>query len=425
MNEYNNNHPENNEEGRNRRPSDRPADKESLRMFYMTRKGRALRNFKRKKKIITVLTSIVLVIASIATVALGGVVIALDKKMFAGNASMGTGSENSDAASKYGEVEYNEHEGVSYILVVGIDNKDQYGSSAALNVEGGYHSDVIAVACLDHKTKKVNVMQIPRDLFIGTDIPSKKINAVYAFPREGESSINALRRRLAGYLGIKIDHYVIFTVQGFMDVVDALGGLDIYIHQKNGIYITDQFTYKDYKIGPGWVKLNGNQAAGFARKRHGTRDEGYVLGDPDRLEAQRIMYVSLFKRLLNMSMTEMYSVATKCWDDIATSMTVQDIIGYALEVKGLKLTDISVWGMPGQQLSYRHYDESYALSYYSVHKQEYVDMWNEHMNPYGEKITVDGIKVRELHTELGVPYEPNYFEKGGSLGEIANRFNQN
>ena len=52
-------------------------------------------------------------------------------------------------------------------------------------------------------------------------------------------------------------------------------------------------------------------------------------------------------------------------------------------------------------------------------------MWNEHMNPYGEKITVDGIKIRELHTELGVPYEPNYFEEGGSLGEIADRFNQN
>ncbi len=409
--------------GRNRTGEQRAhrPDGDELRMFYMTRKGRELKSFKLKKKIITIIASVLLVVASFAAIASGSVLFMLNKNLFAGNGVMGTASEN----NAYEEVVENEHDGASYILVIGIDNKDQYGSDAALNVEGGYHADVIAVACLDHNTKEVNVMQIPRDLFIGTDIPSKKINAVYAFPREGENSINALRRRLTGHLGININHYVIFTVQCFMDVVDALGGLDIYIHQENGIYITDQFTYQEYKIGPGWVKLNGNQAAGFARKRHGTREEGYVLGDPDRLEAQRIMYVSLFKRLMSMSMSEIISVATSCRDDIATSMTVMDIIDYALEVKGLSLSNISVWGMPGQQLSYRHYDESFALSYYSIHKQEFVDMWNAHMNPYGEKLTVDSIKIRELHAELGVPYEPNYFEEGGSLGDIADRFGQN
>ncbi|MBR5452090.1 MAG: LCP family protein [Clostridia bacterium] len=394
--------------------------KESIKMFYMTKKGRKLKHFKSVRKITTIALSIVMVLAVIAEVILGVGIAVLGTRI------SGNGDDTvSELGSNFEQVPINQHEGVSYILVAGLDNKDNYGKEDAKDVNGYYHTDILAIACINHVTKEINVMQIPRDLFIGTDIPSKKINAVYANPREGENRMNALRRRLSSHLGITIDHYVIFTVEGFMNVIDAIGGVEIYIHQENGIYIEDQFTHTNYKIGPGWVKLNGNMASGFVRKRSGTAEEGYVLGDPDRLEAQRLMYVALAKKLMNMSATNLVSAVSACYGEVSTSMSIDDILGYAMDVRGMQLSNISVWGMPGQQLNYQHYDENYNLSYYSIHKQEYVDMWNEHMNPFGEPLTVEGLKIRELHTELGVPYHPSSFTQGGSLGDIEQEFEQN
>lgn len=396
--------------------------KEKLKMFYMTKKGRKLKRFKTLRKVSTVLLSIIMAVAIIAEIALGAGIAVLSTRI--SGAGDDTQSENSDVVSQYGEVPINKHEGVSYILVAGIDNKDQYGTNNALDVNGYYHTDILAVACINHVTKEINVIQIPRDLFIGTDIPSKKINAVYGNPRYGENRMNALRRRLASHLGITIDHYVIFTIEGFMNVIDGIGGVDIYIQQENGLTIENQFSHTYYKIGPGWVTLDGNMAAGFVRKRTGV-NEGYVLGDPDRLEAQRLMYVSLAKKLMSMPTTQLVSAVSACYGQVSTSMSIDDILGYAMDVKGMKLSDIAVWGLPGQQLSYQHHDEMLSLSYFSIHKKQYVELYNKYLNPFGNPIKESDLKIRELHTELGIPYTPSFFTQGGSLGDIEQEFEQN
>lgn len=401
-------------------------ERNSIRMFYMTKKGKRLRKFKHRRRIATAIIAVLLILCSIATIGLGAGYVILGLGMH-NNDVEGDGNNTEDTASG---LMYSEHPGVSYVLVVGIDNKNDYSDNGYI-VDEAYHTDIIAVACIDHDKGTVNVMQIPRDLFIGTDIPSKKINAVYAFPKEGESRMNSLRRRLAGYLGIPIDHYVIFTIKGFMNVVDALGGVEIYIEREDGLYVENQYTGVQEKLPHGWVTLNGNQACGFVRKRtgHGGSYEGYLLGDPDRLKAQRLMYVALAKKLMSMSATQMYEVATKCMKEVSTSMSLNDIAGYAIDVRSMcqkngGISCISVWGMPGQQCMYQHHDESLRLSYYSIHKQEYVDLWNEHMNPYGKPLTVDGIRVRELHTEAGIPFEPNVFETGGNLSDIQSEHHQ-
>lgn len=416
------NNDQNNEMNIEQNDEPRRSGSDSVKAFYMTRKGKRLRKFKRNRRIATVITSIVLVISVIVTAALSTLWIISGKQILGGSGI------SSETASGLESMSYSKITGVSYVLVCGIDNKGEYGWDNAMETEGAYHTDIMAVACIDENNGTVNVLQIPRDLFIGTDVPTMKLNAVYASPRQGENHMNALRRRLSAYLGIPIDRYVTFTVKGFMNVVDALGGIDVNIWQPNGITLIDQYSYKEYKIGPGWVTLNGNQASGFVRKRTGSREEGYVLGDPDRLEAQRLVYVALAKKLMNMSVSQMGSAAFACYKEVTTDMTVEEILGYAMIVKNLSLSDIAVWGLPGQQLTYRHYnmyEYPYGLSYYSIHKQEYIDLWNEHMNPGGaHTATLDSIKIRELHTEAGVAYEPSWFEKGGPLTDIESRFDQ-
>ncbi len=296
---------------------------------------------------------------------------------------------------------YSEHKNSSYILIVGVDLSESL-------------TDVIMVACIDHEKDTMSILQIPRDTFIDSKTPTGKINAVYGSARDGELKINALRRKLSSHLGIPLDHYVTFTLEGFRNVVDAVGGVTINITQPRGIDVEDFTTGEHYILGPGEVHLDGHKAESFVRKRYQTShmDPGYELGDISRVQQQRIFYAALAQKLKSMSLSQVTSIATQCYDEIGTSMSVGEMLGYAKELMNIDLNNVVIKSVPGQFCTYK------GLSYYSIHKQEYVDMYNTYFNPYGDPLTTDDIRIRELHTAVGDDYEPSVANDGGTLSEI-------
>lgn len=316
---------------------------------------------------------------------------------------LGTPKDTEEDIKEEGEFEdliYSADSNVSYILVVGVDPKETL-------------TDIIIVACIDHKRNTLNFLQIPRDTYIGDDVPTSKVNAVHGNPRQGEKQINALRRRISSYFGIPLDHYVKFTVRGFSNVIDALGGVTVNIEtpNSNGIDIMNPFTKKHERVGPGVVTLKGPQAVGFVRKRTGVKD-GYVKGDIDRIEAQREVYVSLAKKLQSMSTSQMASIAKNCYSEIATDMSVGEILAYAEDVQTIDMKNMGIYAVPGQFATYK------KLSMWSPHKDEYIEIFNEHFNPYGLPITADDIQMIELHKKLGNATRPSEVEQGGSLANV-------
>lgn len=351
------------------------------------------RKKRRIKHVVNVVASIVLTVSILLTVLMGGYLSLSGFKL-------GGLSANEDESGKFDPLTVSSNSGVSYILVLGVDPK-------------GLLTDIIAVACMDHEKNTVNFLQIPRDTFAGDDVPTCKINAVYGNPRKGEARINALRRRISSLFGIPLDHYVLFTIKGFINVIDALGGVTINIEQKNGIEIMDPETLVWERIGPGWVTLTGHQATGFVRKRTGISD-GYLKGDIQRIEAQRLVYVALAKKLKSMSLSQMFSVANKCYKEVSTDMSINTILGYATEVRAVNMDQMGIYALPGQNASRNR------LSMWSPHKAEYVELFNQHFNPYNAPITEDDIKLTEIHTT----YQPSGVEQGGSLAEIEQNKNQ-
>lgn len=290
------------------------------------------------------------------------------------------------------------HEEVSYILIVGLD-------------EDGGRTDVIMVACMDHEKGTMNILQIPRDLYIGEDVVSKKVNAVYS-SGESKAKINNLHRKLSSHLGIPFDHRVIFTLEGFRNIVDAVDGVDINITDKSGIRVENHQTGKKYTLGPGWVTLDGNKAESFVRKRYGKKDEeDYKLGDISRVQQQRVFYAALAKKLKNMDLPQLTKLATTGYSEISTDMSVGDMMNFAKELKVIDLDNVKISTIPGQ------FCET-TSSFYSIHKQEYVDLFNRDFNPYGDPITVDDIQIEELHTKLGMKREASVVAEGGSLSTI-------
>ena len=371
--------------------------------LYSVAKGRpvtgyTLKKAKRVRRFINVAASIVLVVSFLITAAMG-------TYLYLSNKNVGGLKTENQPDDGYEDLIRSESADVTYMLVAGVDL-------------GEHLTDIIVVVCFDHGNNTISCLQIPRDTFIDYDVNSYRINAVYGQTRKGEAGISSLRRKLAAYFGIPIDYYVIFTIDGFMNVVDAIDGVQINITQKGGIEIEDQnHIGKLYTIGPGWVTLDGNAAAGFVRKRHGT-ESGYGKGDISRLEAQRLMYVALVKKLKAMGVGQMAGVAKSCYNEIATDMTVNEILGYAKEAKSIEYSKFSVFTVPGQGCTYK------KRSLYSIHKQDYIDLYNKYFNPYGDPLTADKIKAIELHTALGIATSKSLASDGGSLQDVIDQKNQ-
>lgn len=296
------------------------------------------------------------------------------------------GGDTSQAQSEAGdfeELKISDNTDVTYFLVVGCD----WTSSK--------QTDVMVVVCMDHKNETVSMLQIPRDTYVNTVNGGNRINSVFPNAREGELPINALRRCLSDQLQIPIDHYILFTIEGAVRVVDAIGGVEMNL--PTAIRVEDPLNFgKYYNIGPGKVKLSGKDAIGFMRKRYGN-EEGYNGdgSDINRVKQQRKFYSALFNELLKMSNGEIFKIANGCFSQIQTDLTLNETAAYALSAKGLDKKNIHIFGLPGQACSYN------GVSYYSIHRDDYADMFNKYFNPYGDPITVDSVNCPDLYLMAG------------------------
>lgn len=184
--------------------------------------------------------------------------------------------------------------------------KDPYGNTNILLVGtgGGIHdgadlTDTIILASIDRENSQTSMLSIPRDLFI--DQLGYKINAVYEY-----DGIETLKETVQDITGIDVHYYVKVDFNGFEELIDALGGIEIFVEQA----IYDPFYpaevgigYAPFKINAGLQNLDGETALKYARSRKTTSDysraarqqqiifgmkekalEGGLLGNADKLQ---------------------------------------------------------------------------------------------------------------------------------------------
>lgn len=296
-------------------------------------------------------------------------------------------SDSGDAVADMSEISKSQSNDVEYFLVAGTD-------------EGENLTDIMMVVCFDLKGNKANILQIPRDTFIGVDVPTSKMNAVYGqAPREeGQTNINVMLRRINDYFGLPIDHYITVTLSAFRDIVDAVGGVDVYV--PDTIYNAFNEDRQYFTFEKGMNHFNGEKAEAFVRHRR-----SYAMGDLGRVRAQRNFYAAFIKKCLNMSYTQMATAATSIYDQVSTDMKLVDILAFAKIAQNLKVENIKFHAVPGQSGSYSVNGRK-PLSYYSIHKQEYADLINQYFMPYSDPITPESLMIDELHTT----YQQSYIE---------------
>jgi len=159
----------------------------------------------------------------------------------------------------------------------------------------GVNSDVILLLRADQNTHTISVLSIPRDLVLeNVRDDSQKFYKIDASLAEGPSQVVAV---IEQDFGIPINHFVELNFDTFQNVVNALGGIDMYFPYAE----TDDFSSLNIKT-PGCHHLHGFQALAVVRARHlSYLDNGHWLYDGSG-DLGRIIRVHEFLRVLASTM---------------------------------------------------------------------------------------------------------------------------
>ena len=233
----------------------------------ITGKGK-LNRFKRLPLYVRIIIIIISSIIFIGAVGTAGLFIYIDSMNKAINSLNTTEIENILAPIESPE------EPVT-ILVMGRDTRD------AENDAG--RADIIMLFYLDPKDNTGSLLSIPRDTLV--EIPDHgedKINAAYAYGGE-----ELMIKTINSFLGAEINHYITLDFEGFVKLIDALGGVDITIDRP----IVDPKSGANFASGN--HHLTGEQALSYTRSR------STELGDIGRIQRQQQLFKELVEQKLN------------------------------------------------------------------------------------------------------------------------------
>ena len=217
--------------------------------------------------------------------------------------------------------------GRTNILAFGTGGYDMSGEEGGGVHDGAQLTDSIMLISFDQKTGDVAMVSLPRDLKgPATCTATGKINEVYwcnggggdASTEQEEKAATALMDAVGGVLGVDIQYFAHLNWGSLASIVDILGGVTIVLDEDIMDY---QYTGAVYEAGKPYT-INGAEAVGLARARHGTTG-----GDFSRGASQQKIIVGIKNKILekSLSLSDILGLVTTLGDNLRTNFSVSEL----------------------------------------------------------------------------------------------------
>lgn len=229
--------------------------------------------------------------------------------------------------------------------------------------KGGTRTDVNMVLFFNTETKNITVLSIPRDTkVIMTQemiadlekrgrkqyIPYRdgvkgqcKLTEVHAYAGEGYRCQFSVAQ-LEDLLGIQIDHYIKMDTEGFREIVDAIGGVDMEVAQD--LDYDDPYQNLHIHLKAGWQHLDGDKAEQLVRFR-----KGYASQDLQRISVQQDFLKAFMKTALSTDtiLKKLPSLLKFAWDYVETDIQFWNGLSYLQYVNDIELSKVKMDTLPG------------------------------------------------------------------------------
>lgn len=182
----------------------------------------------------------------------------------------------------------------------------------------GAHTDTILVVSINQEKEKISLFSIPRDLYIN----GRRINEYYTY-----YGVATLERMVESVTGLTMDHYAKIDLDGFVEVVDLLGGIDVTVTESiyDGMYPDGKGGYAAYSIEKGNHHFDGEEALRYARSRKSTSDFDRAERQQTVLAAVKTKVIQLDSVMEMKELTELFQTAITHTD---TDLNVLDLASY-------------------------------------------------------------------------------------------------
>lgn len=283
------------------------------------KKGKKMKKDKKpkskKRKIITTIV-IILLILLIAGV---GIFLWLNSKL--GN--MTNDGNLFDFFSETYDPLKTDEKGRTNILAFGTSGYDMEGTEGEYVHDGAQLTDSIMVISLNQETGDVAMLSLPRDLKVSsTCTATGKINEVYwCNNMEGDNDqagAEALMTEVSDILGVDFQYYAHLNWGSLVSIVDILGGITVTVDED----IDDSlYTGAVFQAGVPYT-IDGGQALGLARARHGT-----ISGDFTRGASQQKILVGIKDKVLekDLSISDLLGLADTLGNNFSSSFSVSEL----------------------------------------------------------------------------------------------------
>lgn len=166
-------------------------------------------------------------------------------------------------------------EGYTNILILGVDDSERQ------------EADTILVLSFSNDTGNSRIIGIPRDTWVTSRSYSGKLGSLYSW-----GGVTTLVREVSRLLSISIHQYIIIDMATFAELIDILGGLDIYV-EENMDY-DDEYSGLSIHIPQGYQHLSGEDIQKYLRYK------GEKLGDVGRVQRQQKFIKALYAKVLQL-----------------------------------------------------------------------------------------------------------------------------
>jgi polyisoprenyl-teichoic acid--peptidoglycan teichoic acid transferase len=217
------------------------------------------------------------------------------------------------------------------VLFIGVDDSDKR------QFEGSSRTDALMLATFNQDNKSVKLLSIPRDSYVY--IPEEdiytKINHAHAY-----GGVELTLETVEELLDVPVDYYVKMNFDAFIDVIDALNGIEVKVPYT--------FTEQDSNDKAGAITLNegmqtldGEEALALARTRK-------LDNDIERGKRQQEIIKAIMKKAVSVKSVTSYSdVMEAVGDNMTTDLRFDDMksfIEYATAGSNLNTETMTLTG---------------------------------------------------------------------------------
>ncbi|WP_169713587.1 LCP family protein [Paludifilum halophilum] len=240
------------------------------------------------------------------------------------------------------------------VLLIGTDVKKASNEN--------WRPDVLMVAAVNPKKKSIKMISIPRDTY--TEIANangakNKINSsAYYGKKAGVGPVTNTVETVEELFNIPIDHYAKINFSGFIEIVDALGGVEV----NSKFPFTMRLFNKMQHYEKGTLQLDGERALGYVRMR-----KQDPRGDLGRNERQREVLQELVGKMVSIkSVTKIDDILKSVGDNVTYSIKLNELPALQSTYREIPKDHIDTIQLQGQNSN----DNPKGIWYYHITDQE-------------------------------------------------------